>query len=53
MGRLTGTVVCLLVLIVALPAIAHAAQVAVPALFSVLVFLAIASLFWPSRRRRR
>ncbi len=48
-----GTVVGLLALVVALPAIAQAAQAAVPALISVLVFLGIVNLAWPTRRRRR
>lgn len=52
MNRLLGTAALLVVMIVALPAVARLAQAAVPALVSVIVFLGVARLLWPSRRRR-
>jgi membrane protein implicated in regulation of membrane protease activity len=52
MTRLIAVIAGLVVLCLLLPAIARAAQAAVPALLSVLLLLAIARLFWPSRRRR-
>lgn len=52
MGRLLSTVFGLLVLALAAPYLAHLAAQTVPALISILVFLAIARLFWPTRRRR-
>lgn len=53
MSRLIGYVVVLIVALLMLPAIARAAQAAVPLLLSVLVFLGIAKLAWPTSRRRR
>lgn len=44
--------VALLVLCLLLPAIAHAAQAAVPALVSILLFLGLVRLAWPPRRHR-
>ena len=44
---LAGLVACLL-----LPAVARAAQAAIPLLISLLIFLAIAKLAWPSGGRR-
>lgn len=52
MGRLLSTVIGLLLLALAAPYLAGLAEQAVPALVSVLFFLAIARLFWPTRRRR-
>lgn len=52
MSRLTGTVALLLALVIVLPAVAEAAQAAVPALFSLLVFLALVRLALPPGRRR-
>lgn len=52
MDRALATVFWLLVAVVALPAIAQAAQAAVPTLIGVLFFLAVARLgLRPSRRR--
>jgi len=51
-NRLLGTAVLLVVVIVALPAVARLAQTVVPALVSVIVFLGVARLLWPSRRKR-
>ncbi len=51
MGRLMGAVLGLL-LALAAPYLARLAAQTVPTLLSFLVFLAIARLFWPSRRRR-
>ncbi len=53
MTRLTGIVVLLLVVCLAAPALAKAAQAAVPALVSLVVFLGIARLAFPPHRRRR
>lgn len=52
MTRLIGIVVLLLVVCLAAPALAKAAQAAVPVLVSLLVFLGLARLAWPSSRRR-
>lgn len=53
MNRATGTVVAALVVVLVLPVVAGAAQAAVPFLLSVLLFLFIARLAWPSPRNRR
>lgn len=52
MGRLLSTVLGLLLLALAAPYLTRLADQAVPALISILVFLAITRLFWPTRRRR-
>jgi len=52
MGRLLSVVLGLLVLALAAPYLARLAEQTVPTLLSVLFFLAIARLFWPTRRRR-
>lgn len=52
MGRLTGTVVFLLVACLVLPTVARLAQAAVPVLVSLLVLLGLARLLWPGQRRR-
>lgn len=53
MSRLLGTVLGLLVLALAAPTLARLAEQTVPALVSLLFFLGIARLLWPTRRRRR
>ena len=53
MRRLLGTVVLLIVVCLIAPILAAAAQAAVPFLLSVLLFLFIARLAWPSPRNRR
>jgi hypothetical protein len=53
MDRLIGVVVLALVAVAALPAVVAAAQAAIPFLLSLLFFLGIARLLWPTRRRRR
>ncbi len=52
MGRLLSTVLGLLLLALAAPYLAHLAEQTIPALLSILFFLAIARLLWPTRRRR-
>ncbi len=52
MGRVLGTVAWLLVGVLLLPQVAQAAQAAVPALVSLLIFLGVVRLAWPTRRRR-
>lgn len=52
MGRLLSIVLGLLLLALAAPYLAHLAAQTVPALLSVVFFLAIARLLWPTRRRR-
>lgn len=52
MNRLLSTVLGLLLFALAAPYLARLAEQMVPALLSVVFFLAIARLFWPTRRRR-
>lgn len=52
MRRALGTVALLLVLCLSAPTWARLAEQAVPALVSLLVFLALVRLIWPGRRRR-
>ncbi len=51
MDRLLGTAVLLVVVIVALPTVAHLAQATVPALVSLIVLLGVLRLALPSSRR--
>lgn len=53
MERAAGTVVLLIALCLAMPAIAAFAQAAVPLLVSLLVLIGLARLAWPAPRRRR
>ena len=53
MSRLLRAAAGLLVLLLLLPAIAREAAKAIPFAFSVLVFLVIAQMVWPSGRGRR
>ncbi len=52
MGRLLSAALGLLLLALAAPYLAHLAEQTIPTLLSIVVFLAIARLFWPTRRRR-
>lgn len=51
MDRLIGTIVGLVILVIALPTVAVLAQTMLPALVSLLVLLGAVRLLWPSRRR--
>lgn len=53
MSRLFTQACGALIVILLLPEIARAAADAIPVLISVIVFLGIAHLAWPSSRRRR
>jgi hypothetical protein len=53
MDRLLGTIVGLVILVIALPTIAVLAQGALPALVSLVVLLGFVRLLLPPRSRRR
>jgi hypothetical protein len=51
MDRLIGTIVGLVILVIALPTVAVLTQGALPALVSLLVLLGFVRLLWPSRQK--
>jgi hypothetical protein len=51
--RFIGYLALLVIALLLLPAWVRAAQAVIPFLLSIIVALAIASLLWPSGRRRR
>jgi hypothetical protein len=52
MNRLTASLIFLLVFLIVLPSIAQAAQAAVPALFSLLLFIGVARFLMPPGKRK-